>query len=466
MRPEPRPTRPARVPPARAAAVLAAWVALAHSPAAVAAPDTTEATQATPVALAPGRDEAFAVHGQLTYVEQESSGFHAPYRGPNSLSPDQGRETADATLFLGVRLWRGAEGWLTPELDQGFGLDDTLGLAGFPSGEAYKVGRRLPYLRLPRAFLRQTLDLGGPRERVEAQALQLDGSRDRDRLVVTVGKFGVGDVFDASRYAHDPRADFLNWSVIDSGVFDYAADAWGFTVGAAAEWYTGDWTLRGGAFDLSDVPNSPHLDPGGHEFQVVLELEHRHTIAGHPGKLMLTGYDSRGRMALLDAAVEAAAAHGGTPDPAAVRAYRSRLGAHLTLDQELATDLGFFARAGGAAGNVEAYEFTDIDRSAALGLSLGGARWGRGADTAGLAAVVNAISAERRRYLAAGGLGILIGDGRLPHPGEERLLESYYALHLGAGTDLTLDYQFVTHPAYNRDRGPLSVFALRLHAQF
>ncbi len=417
-------------------------------------------------AVEPAADERWAIHGQSTLVEQETSDFHAPYRGPNSLSPQQGRETFDATLYLGARLWAGAEGWLSPEVDQGFGLDNTLGLAGFPSGEAYKVGRKRPYLRLPRLLLRQTLGLGGDERPLEPGLFQLGGSQRADRVVVTVGKFSVGDIFDSNQYAHDPRADFMNWAAVDAGVFDYAADAWGYTVGASVEWYQGRWTLRGGVFDLSNVPNSEHLEPAGHEFQMILELEHRHELAGRPGRLLLTGFDSRGRMGLLDEAVSVAAASGGAPDAAAVRRYRSRMGGHLSLEQELAGELGFFARAGGAGGNVEAYEFTDIDRSLAAGLSLRGSRWQRADDRVGLAAIVSDLSAARRRYLDAGGLGILVGDGRLPHAGSERIIESYYAARIPGGAFVTLDYQFVTNPAYNRDRGPLSVFGARLHAEF
>ncbi len=186
-------------------------------------------------------------------MEQETSDFTAPYAGANSLSPNRGAETVDAALYLGARLWRGAEAWINGEIDQGFGLDDTLGVAGFPSGEAYKIGRSRPYLRLPRLFLRQTLDLGEAGETVDAAANQLGGSRGADRVVITIGKFSVGDIFDTNRYAHDPRGDFLNWAAIDAGTFDYAADAWGYTAGAAVEWYQGAWTLRGGLFDLSDV---------------------------------------------------------------------------------------------------------------------------------------------------------------------------------------------------------------------
>lgn len=411
-------------------------------------------------------EERFAIHGQFTYVEQETDAFRSPYAGPNSLSPNQGRETTDLTLYAGARLWSGAEIWINPEIDQGFGLDNTLGVAGFPSGEGYKVGKNQPYFRLPRLFVRETLDLDGDREAIEAGANQLAGFHSTNRWVFTVGKFSVADIFDTNQYAHDPRNDFLNWAAIDTGSFDYAADAWGYTVGAAVEWYQGEWTMRLGLFDLSNVPNSVHLEPGAHEYQIDLELEKRHEILGHAGKVLVTVFDSRGRMGLLDQAVQIAQASGNPVDIVAVRGLRNRLGADLSLEQQIVQDLGMFARVGKAAGNVETYEFTEIDRTLAAGLSLKGSRWGRTDDTVGLAGIVNHISAAREEFLNAGGLGIVIGDGQLPHPGPEQILESYYNLGLVPQAHLSLDYQFVKNPAYNRDRGPVSIFAVRFHAQF
>jgi high affinity Mn2+ porin len=416
--------------------------------------------------LPPIAEERFAIHGQFTYVEQETEPFRAPYAGTNSLSPNQGRETTDITLYGGARLWSGAEIWINPEIDQGFGLDDTLGVAGFPSGEAYKVGKNQPYFRLARLFVRETLDLDGDREAIAAGANQLAGSHSANRWVLTVGKFSVADVFDTNQYAHDPRNDFLNWAAIDTGTFDYAADAWGYTVGAAAEWYQGAWTVRAGVFDGSNIPNSVHLEPGVHELQVNLELEKRHEILGHPGKLMLTAFETRARLGLLDEAVQIAQATGNPVDIVATRQLRDRVGADFNLEQELARDLGMFARVGKTSGNVEAYEFADIDRTLAAGLSLKGSRWDRADDTVGLAGIVNHISAAREEFLNAGGLGILIGDGQLPHPGPEQILETYYNLGLVPQAHLSLDYQFVKNPAYNRDRGPVSIFAVRFHAQF
>ncbi len=425
---------------------------------------TATAATAPPASAVIG--ERFALYGQATYVEQQDSDFRSPYSSLNSLTPDSGRETVDATLYAGFRLWRDAELWVNPEVDQGFGLDNTVGMAGFASAEAYKVGRNQPYFRLARAFVRETWNLDGAPRPIEAGPNQLAGGTTSDRFVITLGKFSVVDVFDTNEYAHDPRADFLNWAVVDTGTFDYAADAWGYTVGAAGEWYTGRWTWRAGLFDLSDVPNSTRLEPGLHEFQMIGEIERRHEVFGQPGRILLTAYESRGRMGLLDEAVDFARKQGEPVDIAAVRGYRGRFGVGLSLEQQVSENAGVFARFGKAQGNVETYEFTDIDRTVAVGVSLKGARWNRPGDTFALALVDNGISATRTRFLDAGGLGVLVGDGRLPHPGAEGILESYYELAVVRRLQVTFDYQWVNHPAYNRDRGPVSIAAVRIHVQF
>jgi high affinity Mn2+ porin len=415
---------------------------------------------------APAADQTFAIHAQSTLIDQAVTDFHSPYEGKNSLTPSQGRETFTATLFAGFRPWKGAEIWIDPEIDQGFGLDDTEGVAGFPNGQGAKVGKVVPYLRLQRMFFRQTIDLGGDSQKVDPDQNQLGGSQTANRLVFWVGKLSVVDIFDTNKYAHDAANDFLNWSIIDTGSFDYAADAWGYTYGTAIEWYQGRWTLRGGAFDLSSVPNGAVLDPTFGQDQYVGEIEERHTIAGHDGRLMLTGFLTRGRMGSFADALQLAAQTGGPPSTAAVRRYRSRAGVSLDLEQSLSDDLGVFVRAGTADGNVEPYEYADIDQTVSGGLSLSGNRWGRKDDTVGLAGVVNSISKIHQEYLADGGLGILVGDGKLPHPGPEEILETYYKIGLTANTALTFDAQLVGNPAYNRDRGPAPIFAARLHAQF
>jgi high affinity Mn2+ porin len=286
--------------------------------------------------------------------------------------------------------------------------------------------------------------------------------------VLTFGKLGVTDIFDTNQYAHDPRSDFFNWAAVDAGAFDYAADAWGYTVGAAAERYAGSWTVRAGVFDLSNIPNSVHLDPGMHEFQIDAEVEKRYELFGQGGRVLLTGFDSRGRMALLDQTISLAQTGGVNLNAALVdeRRYRSRLGAVLGLEQPITEAVGIFARLSKAAGNVEPYEFTDIDRSVLIGASIKGVSWHRPDDTVGIAAIDNGISAEREEYLNLGGLGILIGDGKLPHPGAEQIIEAYYNCGVLAWAHVSLDYQWAKNPAYNTDRGPVSILAVRVHAQF
>jgi high affinity Mn2+ porin len=411
--------------------------------------------------------EQWAIHGQFTNVTQYHPAFASPYRGPNSLDPgSRGDETIDATLFLGIRPWAGGEIWADPEMDQGFGLSDTLGVAAFPSGEAYKVGSSVPYFRLQRLFFRQTIDLGGEWQRDEPDANQLGGGHTADNLVVTLGKISVVDIFDTNTYAHDPKKDFLNWAAIDSAAYDYAADSWGYSYGAAAEWTQDWWTLRAGLFDLSKMPNGIHLETGFGQFETVVEGEERHTLFGHDGKLKLLGYVNRGRMGGYEDALRYSEIFGGAPDTALVRTYKSRPGFALNLEQGLTDDLGFFARLSANDGSQEAYEFTESNRALSTGLSLNGEAWERPKDTFGFACIVDDISHAARTYFAAGGLGILIGDGRLPHYGLENGFETYYSAQLEAWLSAGLDYQMIANPGYNRDRGPVSIFSARVHAEF
>lgn len=423
--------------------------------------------QSTEVATAP---QAWAIHGQSTFVDQYHPGFASAYRGPQSLDPgSRGDETWDVTLYGGVRLWQGAEIWINPEVDQGFGLNNTLGVAGFPSAEAYKVGQADPYVELHRIFLRQTIDLGGESSNVDADLNQLAGTQTANRIVLTFGKFSVADVFDTNKYAHDPRNDFMNWTIVDGGAFDYAANAFGYTYGASAEWYQDWWTLRAGYFDGSVTPNSKFIDTAvGHQFQAVLEGEARYGLWGQPGKVKLLGFDTHARLGIFSALNAFIAANpgasGGQLQP--VRGLHNKAGGELNVEQQVADDLGFFLRASFDDGRTESYDFTDVDQSLSTGLSLTGNRWQRPDDTVGAAFVVNQISHARKVYLENGGLGILVGDGKLLNAGPEQIFETYYSLGVVKGVAITADYQLINHPGYNRDRGPVNVLSTRLHAQF
>jgi high affinity Mn2+ porin len=418
-------------------------------------------------AVAAGEKETWSLHGQATFVDQYHPAFRSAYRGPNSLDPgSRGNETFDATLFAGVRLWDGGEAYANPEIDQGFGLSNTLGVAGYPSGEAYKVGKAEPYLRLHRLFFRQSFDLGGEMQDIAPGANQLGGARSADNLIITAGKISVGDIFDTNSYAHDPKGDFLNWSLIDAGAFDYAADAWGYSYGIAAEWTKDWWTLRAGLFDLSRVPNTTELERGFGQYEVATEAEERHMLWDRPGKLKLLAFANRGRMGGYADAVRLALATGDAPDMALVRRPATRLGISINFEQQIADDLGGFARVSWNDGSKEAFEFTEINRSLSAGLSQKGASWGRSGDTVGAAVVVNALSSAARSYFAAGGMGILIGDGQLPRYGTEDIAEAYYSFAASDWLGASADYQLIVHPAYAQDRGPVSVLGIRLHAQF
>ena len=411
--------------------------------------------------------EIWAVHGQGTLTWELQPAFPSPYQGPHSLiHATNGRETVDVTLYAGVRPWPGAEIWINPEVDQGFGLSDTFGVAGYPSGEAYKVGKAQPYFLVQRGFLRQTMDLGGETEKLGPDLNQLGGTQTANRLVFTIGKYSVVDIFDTNTYAHDPRHDFLNWSIIDIGTFDYAANPWGYTYGGAAEWYQDWWTVRAGVFDLSQEPNSVALSHGFSQGQFVTELEERHSLWDQPGKLKFLYWLTRGYLGTYIDAIALGEATGTTPSTGAVRRFRTKDGVGLNLEQQLAQDFGVFVRASMSQGTVEEDAFTDINQSISAGLSLKGSRWGRPDDTIGLAGVVNRISHQGKLYLAAGGLGGIIGDGQLPNAGPEQILETYYRVALSSFAQIAFDYQFINHPAYNRDRGPVSVFGLQLHLQY
>ena len=412
-------------------------------------------------------------HGQTTLTWQGYPSFRSPYTGPNSLpGAGEGRETADATIYVGFRLWQGAELWINGEIDQGFGLADTHGAAGFPSAEAYKLGEDHPYVRVPRYFIRQTINLGGDTQKVDADINQFSDAHAANRLVLTIGKFSVVDIFDTNKYANNPKSDFLNWSLVNAATFDYAADAWAYTYGAAAEWYQGNWTFRAGIFDLSTTPtggispNGVNLDPTFDQFQMVGEIEDRYELWGQPGAIKITGFLSRGRAGDYADAIALSAITGEPADIDAVRKYTSRPGVSVNVQQQVTETIGVFARAGWADGNVEPWDFTDIDRTVSAGVSVAGKQWGRPDDTVGFAGAINGISKIHEEFFNAGGLGILVGDGQLPNPGLEQIIETYYNYALSSSTRLTADYQLVVNPGYNTDRGPANVFSGRVHWQF
>ena len=362
---------------------------------------------------------------------------------------------------------KGAEIWFNPEVNEGFALNDVHGVAAFPNADV-GPGFSYPVANVQRLFLRQTIDLGPATEKVAPDLNQFAMTQSNDRLVITAGKFSVGDIFDWNRYATDVRTDFMNLAIVGTATFDNAQDTYGYTYGGAVEWYQGDWTLRGGLFDLSLLPGKVGLDPSWGQVQYLGEIERRYMLWGQPGKVLFTGFLSHAKMARYNDVVSLAELTGESAADVIpfVRRYTNRSGISMNFEQQITPDLGIFGRAGIANPNVEDYEVTDADRTAVLGLSQSGNPWGRPNDTFGLAGVVNSISSAHQAFFNAGGLGIVVGDGILPHPGLEQVLETYYKYAVSSLLWVTLDYQFVQNPGYNRDRGPVSVTAIRLHAEF
>lgn len=411
------------------------------------------------------------LHGQTTFIFQGYPPFSGTYNGPSSLPfVGESRQTWTGSAFLGVRLWQGGEFYYNPELLQGFGVANTTGAAGFPNGEAQKSNFPYPRYNTSRLFLRQEIGLGGERENVPGEYGQLSGEKDISRVTLQVGKYSVKDLFDGNDYAEDPRVDFLNWSIWASGAFDYPADRLGFTWGFTAELNQPRWAVRAGYFLVPDLPNSATLDMnlfsrGGY----VGELEMRFRPYDRPGVLRLGTWLASTFVGSYDQAVTLAAMSPGltaNDTIAQTRQSRTKYAFYLNLQQELSEDIGLFGRFSWNDGRTEINAFTDIDTSLSLGLSIKGTAWRRPDDRVGIAGSINQISAAHSSYLAAGGLGVTVGDGQLPAYSSENVLETYYALKIAKGVLVTADYQFLGNPAYNAQRGPAHVFSGRLSARF
>ena len=424
-----------------------------------------------PGAAAPGAahepaDEPSQLRAQATFVRQSKPSFRAAYSGPNSLVPQAERSYSfTATAMLGWRTWRGGEVYLNPEVAQGVPLSGLTGLAGSPNGELARTAGPDATLYLARLFVRQTFGFGGGRQPVESDQNQLGGAVDARRLVITAGVLPVIDVFDDNAFSHDARTQFMNWALVTHGAFDFAADARGYSRGVAIEWFDRDWAVRIGRFAQPRVSNGAVLNPAlGRSFGDQAEFEVEHSLLGQPGKLRLLAFRNRAAMGSFADALAAAGA-GGTPDVGAVRRDATKIGFGINLEQRLGRWGGAFVRASRHDGRTESYAYTEIDRSVSGGVLLDGARWRRAGDSAGIGLARNGLSGPHRAYLAAGGQGFFLGDGRLNYR-PETIVEAFYALAIAPRTWLSLNVQRIVNPAYNADRGPVSVAGLRLHANF
>ncbi len=365
----------------------------------------------SPASLIEPESDRWEIHGQSTFLPQGYPAFHAPYSGPNSLTPaPQIQETWSNSLFLNARLWDGGEVYYNPELLQGFGLNNTLGVAGFPSGESQKSNFPYPHYNTSRLFVRQTFGFGGEQEDLASGPLQLAGKADVSRLTLQAGKFSVIDVFDGNSYAKDSRKDFMNWSIWAPGAFDYAADKLGLNYGATAELNQKQWALRAGYFLMDAVSNSNNFDTRVFQRgEYLVELETRYSLFSQPGKLrtiawLNSAFSGSYRETLDNPALNL--------DIAQTRMGRIKYGYVINLEQAVSDEVGLFGRWSWNDGKTEIMAFTDIDASLSLGSSIKGAKWGRPDDVIGIGGAINALSRDHRDFLAAGGLGPLIGDGR------------------------------------------------------
>jgi high affinity Mn2+ porin len=476
------------------------------SPASGAQSEGTVSTLSKTEASAEGPAQRYNFHTQYTLTGMGYPSFSAKYSNPAYLysgtgsslpTHGQARETQSVDAYFGYLLGADTEFHVDALSWQGFGLNNTFGIDDFPDGEAFKVGVRYPHFSVARFFLRKTINLDGHQGQasVEDDLLTLRGKQDTDRITITLGRFSTKDVFDNNRYSNDPREQFMNWALMANATWDYPADALGFTTGIAIEWNRPKWTLRYGWFQMSKyrnqftaeslyltIPTESEAGDGKifQDWGMVTELEHRHSIGTHPGAVRLLGFDDRANMGSYKAAVALAndpatlavwgtaanflaSANGITGGIDSTHALRNTWGFGLNMDQEITNNIGAFSRIGWNCGQNESFEFTDTNWTATTGVSIKGEKWKQSDDVVGAAFIASGASAANQAYLAAGGIGILTGDGALNY-GPEKNVEIYYDHKISKYFHIAQDYQFVENPAFNRDRGPvLGIFALRLH---
>ncbi len=420
-------------------------------------------------ALVPGRalaqepeiDRPLEMHAQATYLRQSKPSFPSPYSGPKSLGAARaGSYSFTATMYLGARLADGFEAYLNPEVTQGVPFSQLQGTAGFTNGELARTSGPEPNMYLARAFLRKTWNIGGGVEQQSSDQNQVATRYAAERIVLTAGTVSVLDVFDAVDYSRDARTQFMNWSSLTYGAWDFPADARGYTRGIAAEYITRRWSLRAGRFALPRESNGLRLDNGiGRHFGDMAEAEVPFKLGGRDAVLRVLAFRNRAVMGSFDAAVAA----GGVPDVANVRRLQTKSGIGAGVQAELAENIGGYVRAAWNDGKTEAFAFTEIDRSVSGGVLAKGERWSRAGDSAGAAFYLNGLGRAHRNYLAAGGQGFFLGDGRLNYS-SERIVELFYSFQVAAGAWLSAGYQRIANPGYNQDRGPASFYGLRFHA--
>jgi high affinity Mn2+ porin len=429
---------------------------------------STSSSDAPPVTTMFSRDESTAwwLSGQINVIEQAHDAFPGKYSGPHSFLATPERTVSRVlTLYTGLRLGRGWEVFLDIESAGGRGLSDAFGLAGFTDLDVVRnptLGSA-PYLA--RLMVRKIIALSSEQVDATPTSLALAPHLPARRVEIRAGKLGIVDFFDLNAVGTDSHLQFTNWTVDNNGAYDYAADTRGYTYGLIVEYDTPRWSVRGAEALMPTVANGIVLD--WHVARARgenLELELRPTSAL---TLRLLGYANHANMGSYTAAIDAVRT-GQDPTPnieAHRQPGRTKYGVGANAEYTMASGVRLFARTGWNSGDTESFAYTEVNDTAAIGGDVAGAHWHRPVDRVGVAAVSNGLSVPHREYLALGGLGFLLGDGGLRY-GRENIVETYYTAHLWRGVSASGGLQYIDHPGYNRDRGPVVVEMLRLHMDF
>ena len=223
------------------------------------------ATFASPIKDLPTEGDLFGlpvnVHGQTTYINQRYNNFKSSYSGMNSLAAQKSMAyTWSGTLFFGARLAPDTDVYFNPEVVSGVAFSGLTGLGGFTNGEATKANGVQAKFYSARAFARHIINQEGDKLVLENEANQITQTVSTNRVVLTGGQFSTLDIFDDSRYAKDPRVQFMNWGNMTYLAYDYAADARGYSWGLAGEWYFDNWVMRASRMLAPKSPNGRDLN--------------------------------------------------------------------------------------------------------------------------------------------------------------------------------------------------------------
>jgi high affinity Mn2+ porin len=436
-------------------------------------PSTASPDNDNPETLFPHfKDTRFWLSGQANFIFQAHPGFHSPYSGTNSLSGHYQKATSRVlTLYTGVRLDHSTEILVDIEEAGGSALSLGLGLAGNTDLDIVRnpLLSKSPYLG--RGMIHKVFALSKDKVENTRTYLSLFDELPRRRLEIRFGKFSLPDFFDVNSVGSDTHLQFINWSTDNNGAWDYAADTRGYTVGAMADFEDRNWGFRFVEALMPKVANGIDLvwrpwQARGENFEY--ELRHGF-IPKKAGVVRLLAYVNHANMGIYrDAVIQFEDGQLNETVPEITNHpwhITAKYGFGVNLEQSLTPTLTAFARWGWDDGNTESFAYTEIDSTVAEGVGANGAKWHRKQDRAGIAFVTNGIKKDHQNYLADGGLGFLLGDGKLNY-GRENILETYYTLHVWRGLYIAPGAQYIVDPGYNRDRGPVFVGSLRAHMEF